>query len=32
LFFPRRELELEYTDAFVFHGLSDMAMLEQLIW
>jgi len=26
-----RRLELEYTDAFVFHGLSDMAVLEQLM-
>ena len=26
-----RRLELEYTDAFVFHGLSDMTVLEQLM-
>ncbi|HAJ38536.1 MAG TPA: aldo/keto reductase [Chloroflexi bacterium] len=26
-----RRLELEYTDAFVFHGLSDMATLETLM-
>ena len=26
-----RRLELEYTDAFVFHGLSDMMVLEQLM-
>lgn len=25
-----RRLELEYTDAFVFHGLSDIAVFEQL--
>ena len=25
-----RRLQLDYTDAFVFHGLSDMAIFEQL--